>query len=124
MGLEGQEASTPHPNAQQWKTFDINHLEFASDPRNLRHALSSNGMNTLGETRNLHITWPMMLCVYNIPLWLCYKRKYLMLINFISSLKQIGIDIKSFYNLWWETHEETMERKDLCVSRMHTNKRA
>jgi hypothetical protein len=48
-----------HPaNTRQWKTFDLNHPEFFNDPRNVRFALSTNGMNPFGEMTNSHSTWP------------------------------------------------------------------
>jgi hypothetical protein len=36
------------------------------------------------------------MCIYNLPSWLCHKRKYLLLITLISGLKQAGVDIDVF----------------------------
>jgi hypothetical protein len=36
------------------------------------------------------------MCIYNLPPWLCHKRKYLLLTTLISSPKQAGIDIDVF----------------------------
>lgn len=45
-----------HPaDARQWKTFDLKHPEFSDDPRNIRMAISTDGMNPFGEMRNPHI---------------------------------------------------------------------
>jgi hypothetical protein len=44
----------------------------------------------------------MILSIYNIPSWLCHKRKYLMLTILVSSLKQAGIDIDVFLELLME----------------------
>ncbi|XP_074264225.1 uncharacterized protein LOC141586784 [Silene latifolia] len=38
-------------------------------------------------------TWPVLLTIYNLPPWLCMKRKYLMLSLLISGPKQPGNDI-------------------------------
>jgi len=40
-----------HPaDAQQWKEFDDQYYqEFGNDPRNVRFALSTDGMNSFGE---------------------------------------------------------------------------
>jgi hypothetical protein len=53
-------------------------------------------MNHFGDMANPHSTWPVILSLYNIPSWLCHKRKYLMLTILVSSLKQASIDIDVF----------------------------
>jgi hypothetical protein len=42
--------------------------------------------------RNPHSTWPVIMCIYNLPPWLCHKRKYLLLTTLISGPQQAGID--------------------------------
>jgi hypothetical protein len=53
-----------HPaNGRQWKHFDLSHEEdFYNDPSNIRFGLSTNGMNSFGEMRNPHSTWPVIMC--------------------------------------------------------------
>jgi hypothetical protein len=58
--------------------------------------LSSDGINPFGENRTMHSTWPIILAKYNLPTWLCHKRKYLTLSILIHGLKQAGIDIDVF----------------------------
>jgi hypothetical protein len=53
-------------------------------------------MNPFGENRTVHSTWPVILVMYNIPTWLCRKRKYLILSILIQGLKQAGTDIDVF----------------------------
>ncbi|WVZ57997.1 hypothetical protein U9M48_008316 [Paspalum notatum var. saurae] len=61
-----------HPaDATQWQRFDELYPEFAKDPRNVRFALSTDGMNPLGERNSTHSTWPVILTIYNLPSWLC-----------------------------------------------------
>jgi hypothetical protein len=54
------------------------------------------GMNPFNERMSDHITWPVILTMYNIPTYLCQKRKYLFLTILISGPKQLGIDIDVF----------------------------
>ena len=83
-----------HPSdARQWKEFDDQYYqEFGNDPRNVRFALSTDGMNPLGEQSSTHSTWPVILTMYNLPTWLCQKRKYLLLSVLIQGPKHPGID--------------------------------
>jgi hypothetical protein len=53
-------------------------------------------MNPFGENRIVHSTWPVILAMYNIPTWLCHKRKYLMLSILIQGPKQAGFNIDVF----------------------------
>jgi hypothetical protein len=87
-----------HPaDGRQWKYFDLAHQEgFSNDPRNIRFGLSTDGMNSFREMRNPHSTWPVIICIFNLPPWLCHKRKYLLLTTLISSSKQAGNDIDVF----------------------------
>jgi hypothetical protein len=66
------------------------------ESRNIRFTLSTDGMNPFGENRTMHNTWPVILAIYNLPTWLCDKRKYLMLSILIQGPKQAGIDIDVF----------------------------
>ena len=55
-------------DARQWKEFDEKYyLEFGNDPRNVWFVLSTDGMNPFGERSSTHITWPVMLTMYNLP---------------------------------------------------------
>jgi len=47
-----------HPaDARHWKEFDGKYyLEFGNDPRNVRFALSTDGMNPFGERSSTHST--------------------------------------------------------------------
>ncbi|GAA0140690.1 hypothetical protein LIER_01994 [Lithospermum erythrorhizon] len=70
-----------HPaDACQWKNFDVMYLEFAVEPRNLRFVLPADGMNPYGAQSTSHSTWPAVMAIYNLPPWLCMKRKYMMLL--------------------------------------------
>jgi hypothetical protein len=87
-----------HPtDGKQWKQFDLDHQEdISNDPRNIRFGLSMDGMNPFGETRNPHNIWPVIMWIFNLPPWLCHKRKYLLLKTLISGPKQVDNDIGDF----------------------------
>jgi hypothetical protein len=86
-----------HPaDGTQWKIFDLQYKPFGSEIRNIRFALSTYGMNPFGENRTVHITCPVILMMYNLPTWLCHKRKYLILSILIYGPKQAGTDIDVF----------------------------
>jgi hypothetical protein len=76
--------------------MELQYPEFSAESRNIRFALSTDGMNPFGENRTMHSTWPVILVMYNIPTGLCHKRKYLILSILIQGPKQVGIDIDVF----------------------------
>ncbi|TYK13605.1 transposase [Cucumis melo var. makuwa] len=83
-----------HPkDALSWKKIDNLWPEFGSEPRNLRLALSTDGVNPHGDLSSRYSCWPVMLVTYNLPPWLCMKRKFLMLTALISGPKQPGNEI-------------------------------
>ena len=66
---------------------------FANDVRNIRFGLSTDGMNPFYEQSSGHSTWPVTLCIYNLPPWLCMKRKFIIMLMHILGPKQPGNDI-------------------------------
>ena len=69
-----------HPaDGSQWRAINKEFPEFANEARNLRFALSMYGFNPFGEQSSSHSTWPVTLCIYNLPPWLCMKRKFIMM---------------------------------------------
>ena len=59
---------------------------------NVRFALSTDEMNLFGDLNSSHSTWPVILTIYNLPPYLCLKRRYLLLNMLISGPKQPGND--------------------------------
>ncbi|XP_021835652.1 uncharacterized protein [Spinacia oleracea] len=83
-----------HPaDSPQWRNIDRAYPEFKKEVRNLRLGLCTDGMNPYGTLSSQWSTWPVLLTIYNLPPWLCIKRKYLMLSLLISGPKQPGNDI-------------------------------
>ncbi|XP_017228608.2 uncharacterized protein LOC108203915 [Daucus carota subsp. sativus] len=98
-----------HPaDSKTWKEVDSKWPEFSSDSRNLRLALSSDGFNPFYSTNIDYSCWPVLMSIYNLPPWLCMKRKYIMLCLLISGPQEPGNDIDVFLqpliedlqNLW------------------------
>ena len=71
-------------------------VDFGVEPRNIRFGLSTDGMNPFGNMSSRHSTWPVTLCMYNLPPWLCMKRKYILMSLLIQGPKQPGNDIDVF----------------------------
>src|ERR1044072_5923977 len=83
-----------HPaDSPQWSKIDLDYPEFGKEERNLRLALSTDGINPHSLQSSTHSTWPVILVIYNLPPWLCMKRKYMMLSMLISGPQQPGNDI-------------------------------
>jgi hypothetical protein len=64
-----------HPaDGRQWKQFDLAHQEdFSNDPRNIRFGPTMDRMSPFRETRNPQSTWQVIMCIFNLPPWLCHK---------------------------------------------------
>nr|ABA92649.2 transposon protein, putative, CACTA, En/Spm sub-class [Oryza sativa Japonica Group] len=89
-----QDGMLRHPaDGSQWRNIDRKFKDFGKDARNIRFGLSTNGMNPFGEMSSGHSTWPVTMCIYNLPPWLCMKRKYIMMPIIIQGPKQPGNDI-------------------------------
>ena len=111
-----------HPaDGSQWRKIDREFGDFAGDARNLRFGLSTDGLNPFGEQSSSQSTWPVTLCIYNLPPWLCMKRKFIMMPVLIQGPKPPGnnIDVylrplvEELLQLWhekgvrmWDEHKQ------------------
>jgi hypothetical protein len=87
-----------HPaDRSQWRSIDREFSKFEEEARNLRFPLSTNGMNPFGEQSSNLSTWPIILCIYNLPPWLCMKWKFIMMPMLIQGLKQPRNDIDVYH---------------------------
>ncbi|CAN1161920.1 hypothetical protein LINPERHAP2_LOCUS24198 [Linum perenne] len=83
-----------HPrDSKSWKHFDLLYPEFASEPRNVRLGLASDGFNPFGTMSTNHSTWPILLFPYNTAPWNCMKQTSIILSSIIPGDKQPGNDI-------------------------------
>ena len=76
-------------DSEIWKFIDSMYPSFASDPRNVRLALATDGVNPFGEKRNTYSIWPVMLLNYNVAPWLTLKKFYVMLSYIIPGRKSV-----------------------------------
>ncbi|KAL4580605.1 hypothetical protein LXL04_016805 [Taraxacum kok-saghyz] len=83
-------------DSPQWRNINHEFEEFGDEIRNIRFGLSADGINPFRNMSSRHSTWPVLLCIYNLPPWLCMKRKYIMMSLLIQGPKQPGNDIDVF----------------------------
>ncbi|KAL0554170.1 hypothetical protein IC582_008087 [Cucumis melo] len=62
-----------------WRLIDHMWPTFGSGPRNFRLGLSTNGINPFGDLSLNYSCWLAITTIYNLPPWLCMRRKHLML---------------------------------------------
>jgi hypothetical protein len=83
-----------HPaDALAWKAFDSKYPDFASDSRNVRLGLATDGFNPFGNMSTSYSTWPVILVPYNFPPWMCMKQSSLMLSLLIPGRKSPSFKI-------------------------------
>ena len=56
-------------------------------------------MNPFGNLSTNHSSWPVLLMIYNLPPWLCIKRKYIMFCLMIAGPRQPRNDIDVYLSL-------------------------
>lgn len=89
-----------HPaDSLAWKDFDKRNPTFASDSRNVRLGLASDGFNPFRSMNIVHSTWPVVLIPYNLPPWLCMKQPFLLLSMLIDGPKGPGDKIDVYLQL-------------------------
>ncbi|XP_042439837.1 uncharacterized protein LOC122025138 [Zingiber officinale] len=80
-----------HPaDSLAWKQFDVKWPEFASDSRNVRLGLASDGFNPFRTMNIAHSTWPVVIVVYNLPPWLCMTQSSFILSILVDGPKSPG----------------------------------
>ena len=106
-----------HPvDTPTWQLVNQLWPEFASDCRNLRLSISADGINPHKNMTSKHSCWPVLIVTYNLPPWLCMKRKFMMLSLLISGPRQPGSDIDVYLaplvddlKTLWEVGVETYD---------------
>ena len=80
-------------DSMAWHSLDKQYSNFASDARNIRLGLASDGFNPFGTMSLSYSIWPVMLTVYNLPPWMCIKDSYMIMSLLIPGPKAPGNDI-------------------------------
>ncbi|RVW75827.1 hypothetical protein CK203_055115 [Vitis vinifera] len=117
-----------HPSdSPSWKVIDHRWPDFSAEPRNLRLAISADGINPHSSLSSRYSCWPVVMITYNLPPWLCMKRKFMILSLLISGPQQPGNDIDIYLapliedlKTLWETGVEAYdayqrESKDILL---------
>ncbi|GJW24962.1 putative transposon, En/Spm-like protein [Tanacetum coccineum] len=78
--------------AKAWRTIDEKFPKITEDPRNLRLGISADGVDVNTGNRH-HSVWPVLTVIYNLPPWLCMKRKFINLSVLISGYPGNDIDV-------------------------------
>ena len=95
-----EKVNLTHPlDACQWKALDDEYPTFRAEPRNIRLGASTDGLNPFGNQSSTHSTWPVFVWIYNLPPWLCMKRKYIHMSMLIKGPKQPGNNINLYLQL-------------------------
>ncbi|XP_056685554.1 uncharacterized protein [Spinacia oleracea] len=80
-----------HPvDGTAWESFDTEHPNFASDPRNVRLGLASDGFQPFANSKTSYSIWPVILIPYNVPPELCMKQSNMILSMLIPGPKGPG----------------------------------
>ncbi|XP_024636351.1 uncharacterized protein [Medicago truncatula] len=86
-----------HPcDGEAWKHFDRVHHDFASDPRNVRLGLCSDGFTPyIQASATPYSCWPIIFTPYNLPPEMCMSKPYMFLTCLIPgpSSPLDGIDV-------------------------------
>ncbi|OMO69993.1 Transposon, En/Spm-like protein [Corchorus capsularis] len=91
------EGELRHPvDGEAWQHFNRTHPEFASDARNVRLGLCSDGFSPFGSNAKPYSCWPVIITVYNLPPWMCMKQPYLFLNMIIPGPNSPGKHIDVF----------------------------
>jgi hypothetical protein len=76
-------------------------------------------MNPFGEQSCSHNTWPITLCIYNLPPWLCMKRKFIMMPVLIQGPKQPGNVIDVYLRPLVDEVLQLWDKPGVCVWDKH-----
>ncbi|XP_057246857.1 uncharacterized protein LOC125499464 [Beta vulgaris subsp. vulgaris] len=74
------EEKMAHPSdSEAWKHLDRSFDEFASEPRNVRLGLCTDGFGPHGKFGGQYSCWPVILTPYNLPPSMCMKKPFMFL---------------------------------------------
>ncbi|XP_042432996.1 uncharacterized protein LOC122019608 [Zingiber officinale] len=110
--IDGKMAHPSHGEA--WKHFDRTYSSFASDPRNVRLGLCTDGFSPFGHQSTPYSCWPVIITVYNLPPWMCMQKPFMFLNMVIPGPKSPGKNIDVFL------HPLIDELRELWTTRVQT----
>ena len=86
-------------DSPSWTLVDNMWPDFGPEHRNLRLALSADGINPHSSLTSHYSCWLIIMICYNLPAWLCMKMKFMMLTLLVASSRQPGNDIDLYLSL-------------------------
>jgi hypothetical protein len=112
-----QKGSMAHPSdSDAWKHFDSQHPSFASEARNVRLGLCTDGFAPYGQFGKSYSCWPVVLTPYNLPPWLCMKKQFMFISLIVPGPKNPKANMDVYLqplikdlNELWETGVETFD---------------
>nr|GFA53156.1 hypothetical protein [Tanacetum cinerariifolium] len=108
-------------DSQAWRTVDEEFPKIAEDSRNLWLGISADGVDV--NTGNRHYSvWPILTVIYNLPLWLCMKRKFIMLSVLILGYPGNDIDEYELDSDDEDVFEATVQQQKHSCSFINTVK--
>jgi hypothetical protein len=117
--LQGEDTLIHPADGEAWKHIDREFPHFASEVRNVRLGLSSDGFNPFGNMSLQYSVWPVILVPYNLPPWMCMKKEYNMLSLLIPGpgypgkcldvyLRPLIEELKFFWDVGHPTYDKFM----------------
>ncbi|XP_021865807.1 uncharacterized protein [Spinacia oleracea] len=112
-GKKKKDDTMRHPvDGAAWESFDKEFPEFASDPRNVRLGLASDGFQPFANSKTPYSIWPVVLMPYNLPPYLCMQQSNILLSMLIPGPKGPGDAIDIYLQ---PLIEELKDLWDTCV---------
>jgi hypothetical protein len=69
-----------HPSdGEAWKAFDMEYVDFATEARNVRVAIATDGFNPFGMGAASYSCWPVFIIPLNLPPGVCMQRQNIFL---------------------------------------------
>ena len=107
-----------HPaDGEAWQEFDKSFPGFASDIRNVRLGLATDGFSPFGAMALSHSTWPIVVMPYNLPPNMCMNKEFNILAMLISGPKSpakcLNVLMRPLIDelkMLWNTGVETYDR--------------
>ncbi|GJT51077.1 retrovirus-related pol polyprotein from transposon TNT 1-94 [Tanacetum coccineum] len=94
-----------HPaDLQAWRTIDEKFPKITENTRNLRLGISADGVDINTGNRH-HSVWPVLTVIYNLPSWLCMKRKFINLSGLIRMMLPQKITLIYMPFLLWTIND-------------------
>ncbi|XP_020271058.1 uncharacterized protein LOC109846247 [Asparagus officinalis] len=92
--IPSEHGKMSHPrDSPAWKDFDKLHTIFSQDPRNIRLGLASDGFCPFSFNSNPHSSWPIIMMIYNLSLWLAMNQSYFLMPLLIDGSSSPGNNI-------------------------------